>query len=146
LLPQGFDGYIRIMYYKRNTNVVHNGISREGADAFNFRGHLMIGFLLALLFAQTSLEAVVIVFCSFLPDIDHPTSTFGQFNPLARWGWVQHRGFTHSVLGVFLFSLPFVALGTQGYWMAVIGYAGHVLGDVLLGLRPNKQSLPIRIW
>lgn len=115
-------------------------------DAFNAFGHLVIGAILALLFAHTPADSVVIMMTSLLPDIDHPNSTFGRYNPLAHWGWVQHRGFSHSLIGIFLFCLPFLAFGGHAYGMAVIGYAGHVLGDVFLGLFPKKQGMPLRIW
>lgn len=107
---------------------------------------LTAGCIPAFFFDERALDAAIILLVSLLPDIDHPDATLGRYNPLARKGWVLHRGFTHSVIGIFVFPLPFFALGTYSYLLAVVGYAGHVLGDVLIGILPGKQTFRLRIW
>jgi inner membrane protein len=73
---------------------------------------------------------------SLLPDMDHPQSYLGRRTyPLSvlinkSFG---HRGFTHSLLSLFLFGIA------TAYWWSVnplffggiyLGYLSHLLGDM----------------
>ena len=60
-----------------------------------------------------------------LPDIDHPKSFIGKYNPLA--GFMKHRGFTHTVLGCAILSIPFIVIHA---WLIVFsGALSHIVSD-----------------
>jgi membrane-bound metal-dependent hydrolase YbcI (DUF457 family) len=84
------------------------------------------------------------MFASLLPDIDTPNSTFGRFNPFAKW--MTHRGFTHTLLGAVVLSLPWRFFGGRVFLLVLIGCIGHILGDWLIGFLPKKQRLFLRFW
>lgn len=65
---------------------------------------------------------------SVLPDIDHPRSLLGRFNPFARH--FTHRGATHSLAGCLAFGLLGYALAdAQAAMFLVLGYLSHLLLD-----------------
>ena len=106
------------------------------------------------------------VAAAWLPDVDNPRSTLGNglsrsknpvLNLLSRpFSWalrttsfvlvrtVGHRTLTHSLLGIFLFSLPvwlFLVAGLPNLALALVaGYASHVLADAL-----NTRGVPL-LW
>lgn len=41
---------------------------------------------------------------ALLPDLDHPKSFLGKYNPFT--GLMKHRGFTHTILGCSVLALP----------------------------------------
>ena len=107
----------------------------------------------------------VAVAAAWLPDVDNPRSTLGNglsrvknpvLNALSRpFSWalrttsfllvrtVGHRTLTHSLLGIFLFTLP-VWLFLGGFpnlsLALVAGYASHVVADAL-----NTRGVPL-LW
>lgn len=106
--------------------------------------HILFGAGLALAASQVahlSVPTTLIVVGSgamggLLPDIDHPSSTFGRRIwpvSLIISKVFGHRGITHSLLAVsgltfLLFSgyhLPAVSLGL------IVGYLSHLLGDFI---------------
>lgn len=80
------------------------------------------------------------VFGALLPDIDHPKSMVGRvtrpFSTLLG-KTVGHRTLTHSLMGLVIFAL--LTVGLKGYFAlppspfvgAVLGYASHILADML---------------
>ena len=107
----------------------------------------------------------VAVAAAWLPDVDNPRSTLGNglsrlknpvLNAVSRpFSWalrttsfvlartVGHRTLTHSLLGVFLFSLP-IWLFLGGFpdlsLALVAGFTSHVLADAL-----NTRGVPL-LW
>ena len=84
-----------------------------------------------------------------LPDIDHGGSTISRQNPIISFLvrlFLTHRGFTHSLLSLFIFTgILYVVAGIIGvgfgYWIAIgfsIGYASHILLD---SFNPKGVSL-----
>jgi len=73
---------------------------------------------------------------ALLPDIDHPCSLLGQFNPFK----MHHRGGTHSLVLVWailawslmLFHNPYLTVGLT------IGYLSHLLLDMC-----NPSGVPL---
>ncbi|MBT3405949.1 metal-dependent hydrolase [Candidatus Woesearchaeota archaeon] len=102
-----------------------------------FKTHLMFGFLLGLFGIQylhpsnQVLFIIIAMFCSALPDIDHPDSKIGKNVKIIAFLF-EHRGFFHSIwallLVFFLFSLT---LGKVYVFAALIGYISHLLADAM---------------
>lgn len=86
----------------------------SGTEHWSFQAFLAIaiGFLL-------------FVIGSYLPDIDHPNSTFGRHFHLP----VGHRTWTHTIYPVIAFMLCGMAF-RPFLWLA-IGYFGHLFWDGL---------------
>ena len=117
----------------------------EGSvNAFNFFGHTVLGTTAGLLLATTPIGFIAVVFGSLLPDIDHPNSTLGRYNPLTAW--MKHRGHCHSIVGIALLALPFTYFGTGIYTLAVIGSATHLLGDKFISWLPSKKRFRLKLW
>ena len=109
-----------------------------------FKTHLAVGVLLILLFLPVVafnkvVFVVVLLACTFLPDIDMSQSYMGKHKILRPIQWfVKHRGFFHSftftVIAtlIFTFYIPILALPF------FLGYAGHLISDALTpeGIRP----------
>ena len=70
---------------------------------------------------------VIAMFFSLLPDIDHRKSLLGRFNLLNYVGVMKHRGFCHTVLFVFICSLPF--LKGHSFLVAFVAGISHLLAD-----------------
>ena len=74
------------------------------------------------------------MFGSLLPDVDHPSSTFGRkIRPVSDLigGVFGHRGITHSAIAVLLlFGFTWQA-GIEPVWARAfaIGYSSHLLAD-----------------
>jgi membrane-bound metal-dependent hydrolase YbcI (DUF457 family) len=118
---------------------------RKKVGVFNFFGHTVIGLILGMIIAHNPVEFAWLLFGSLLPDIDHPSSTLGKWNPFTRW--MTHRGHCHSLFGAFLLSLPVLLVGG---WTSVIlvyiGCLGHIFGDRLLAMLPKHRKFQLRIW
>lgn len=95
---------------------------------FNYRGHLLIGFMSGLPF-NLGENILFVLLGSLLPDIDHPYSMFGRYNLLAKHGLTTHRGRCHTLIGCLLLSIPFAIIGSFQY--VFIGCVSHILADWL---------------
>jgi len=99
--------------------------------------HALISLALAkslgLVGIRDYLKIFVLVFYSMLPDIDMPYSGIGKiFTPVSRYLYAKfgHRNVTHSLLfGLFVTS-P-LAINQPLYFLAVLGYFSHLIGDSL---------------
>ena len=78
--------------------------------------------------------------CSLLPDFDHPDAMGPRYLgwPGRALAWLigslfEHRGLTHSVLGVGVLSagMAFIPhLPAFCYWAVILGCVTHILGDM----------------
>ncbi|MBM7624070.1 metal-dependent hydrolase [Sporohalobacter salinus] len=85
---------------------------------------------------------------ALIPDIDHINSHIAnKFKPLSwfiKLLGIKHRGITHSLLGLILFSLLVKKLFyldwiSQGwYYSLILGYISHLIADMF-----NSTGLPI---
>jgi membrane-bound metal-dependent hydrolase YbcI (DUF457 family) len=99
-----------------------------------FSGKIHWGFaLIVWIMIQVGVEDVFLNPIPFLigsvfPDCDIRYSTIGKILPL--WLFLNHRGFTHSILGMFLFSLP-IGIFYSWKWCILFasGYLLHLLMD-----------------
>ncbi len=112
-----------------------------------FRTHLAIGVLFALLFLPFVTYKwtfiIVLIICTFLPDIDMSQSYLGKHKILRPIQWVvKHRGvfhsFTFAIIVALLFSFYIPVLALPFF----LGYSGHLIGDGLTpdGIRPFWPS------
>lgn len=78
----------------------------------NLDTHFSSGTLTALLLAPTFVDGVMIAFGSMFPDIDHGGTALGKSAPYIS-KFLEHRGFTHSLLFAGLMSLlnPWFGIG-----------------------------------
>lgn len=97
-------------------------------------------------------ESLMLVgLASLLPDIDHPSSSFGRVVPFISYPFSAifgHRGITHSILAI---VGGIIALWFYGYklWFVaplVVGYMSHLIGDMftnsgVLLFWPAKQKI-----
>lgn len=74
--------------------------------------HLGGGILASVLLCDSFASAILIIFGSILPDIDHKNSFLGKNIPFIS-NFFTHRGFTHSLLFVCLiwFLNVYIAYG-----------------------------------
>jgi inner membrane protein len=86
---------------------------------------MIIGLFAAAPFATGEDHLILGVIGALLPDIDHPKSFIGRYNPFAYF--MTHRGFTHTVLGCVVFALPFVTIGAGA--VVFVGAMSHILTD-----------------
>lgn len=85
---------------------------------------------------QTAVMVIAGGFGSLLPDIDHPSSTFGRrIRPLSNLiGWIfGHRGITHSLIAVLALATLLARHAHIPVWGIglIVGYLSHLLGDWL---------------
>jgi membrane-bound metal-dependent hydrolase YbcI (DUF457 family) len=111
----------------------------------NAFGHLMVGTAIGLALTNHPAEMALVLFGSLLPDIDHPRSTLGQWNPLTRF--MKHRGKCHTLVGSVLLSVPFSLFGGWiPFALVLSGAVGHILSDRLVSMLPGRQRFRIKIW
>jgi inner membrane protein len=104
-----------------------------------YNGSFGISFFLYLFFS---------ILGSVFPDIDEPNSYIGRkFSFLSHIfkGILGHRGFTHSFLGMFLFTFIIAGIiygyyGQSFYYSLFfcLGYFSNILGDLM-----TKRGVPI---
>jgi len=95
--------------------------------------HLIFGFLVGTIFikyfgsSSPLIFMILVLLGSLLPDIDHPNSKLGKFvKPI---GWVvEHRGFFHSLLFLFLITLVSISFFKQPYALP-LGALSHLISD-----------------
>lgn len=123
---------------------------KKGAVAFKKAGHLLIGFLccfalLAALPTTPLFYTIFVMIGSLLPDIDHPTSTYGKYNPFTRW--MKHRGHCHSIIGCALLSSPFLFFGLPIFLSVFYGAFFHLIGDRIYSMTSKKRRrFRVRLW
>lgn len=101
------------------------------------RTHLASGILIASIFLayatltwSTIIYSLLFLLGTIFPDIDHTKSIVGKKIKLIGWAFI-HRGFFHSIFGLILISLiPYYIYPLAGIFFAM-GYATHLLEDML---------------
>ncbi|MCK8826439.1 metal-dependent hydrolase [Natroniella acetigena] len=128
-----------------------------------YKTHGLTGIVLSLLYMllvglNDPLPLIVAWFAALIPDLDHPKSWLSRRVPILPKlisSLCKHRGFTHSLLGLFLFTLIFFLI-TRNYLSIdytiyfAIGYFSHLLADSLTvsGVNffyPDKTKYGLRL-
>lgn len=81
-----------------------------------------------------------------LPDIDHPKSVIGRYNPLNWVKVMKHRGKCHTMVGCLLLSLPFVFFHYYAFIFALYGAVTHIYADKLYSYFPGRAPFYLKIW
>lgn len=89
-----------------------------------------------------------IIIGSLLPDIDTPYSLLGRYNPFSYV--TEHRGFTHTLPGMGVFSLFVYVVFDDFVYGFIFGYILHLVADSLtpmgiMWLYPYKKRY-YSIW
>lgn len=97
---------------------------------------MITAHLLRLPVDQTIVVTAAGAIGSLLPDIDHPSSTFGRkIKPISNIiGYIfGHRGITHSLVAVAVLATLLADHAHVPNWGLglVVGYLSHLLGDWL---------------
>jgi membrane-bound metal-dependent hydrolase YbcI (DUF457 family) len=108
-----------------------------------FRTHLAVAVFLTLLFLPAVVYkwsfVIVLLFCSFLPDIDMSQSYLGKHRILRPLQWiVKHRGIFHSITLTLVITIVLMLYYPILALPFFLGYAGHLVSDALTqeGIRP----------
>jgi membrane-bound metal-dependent hydrolase YbcI (DUF457 family) len=95
----------------------------------HFQFSLIIWLLIQLVgVTDVFLNPIPFLIGSVFPDCDHKRAPMGRIIPL--WLLFNHRGFTHTLTGVALFSLP-IGLFYSWKWCMLFacGYVLHLMMD-----------------
>lgn len=88
-------------------------------------GHFALSYFLVLLynrFRKADYHLLILFFASILPDFD-----------LLFYGYIPHRGPTHSIIIMTVFFIPFYVSTRSGvsYYMALLSHS--MIGDLFTG-------------
>jgi membrane-bound metal-dependent hydrolase YbcI (DUF457 family) len=109
---------------------------------FSWAIHIIIGLLFRMGFTNQTSDIIFVMIGSLLPDIDHPRSVLGRLNLFSCF--MSHRGFCHTLCGVFVLSLPFLLIyGAAPY--VFLGAISHLFGDRLQSAA-GARMFRIKIW
>lgn len=64
---------------------------------------------------------------------------------LCGLAFTSHRGHTHSIVAMILFSLPILYFGWTAFGFALIAYLSHLVADAVVGEAAFGSS-PLKIW
>jgi len=107
-------------------------------------GHMVFGFCLGALITADPLYTIIITAASPLPDIDHPYSFYGKYNPAACL--MKHRGHCHSIIGSIMLALPFIEFSINIFALVFIACIGHLVADRISSSFPGKWPFKIKVW
>lgn len=94
--------------------------------------HMLAGAVAGVSMLGSPSGIFVSVIGSLFPDIDTPTSAVGRKIPLFSLIAGGHRGWTHSLMGLILFSAPLLSVFNTEIALAfAAGYISHLLLDML---------------
>lgn len=93
--------------------------------------HLMTGIASGGLIFGTPTGIICAGIGALLPDIDNPRSILGKKVPLISLLCGKHRGWTHSLLGAMIFSLPLILFTDTAGYALLTGYLTHLALDFL---------------
>lgn len=120
----------------------------------DFNGKVHWGFALVIyLFLAISdsrldhyLNPFLIIIGSLFPDADHRKAPAGRILPL--WLFFKHRGFTHTIWGLVLFSASISLYSPLYSANFAFGYLSHLLLDSLTPSGVNwtgfKRKRPLK--
>ncbi len=119
-----------------------------GVIVFKWNTHIVITIVLFTIIKRyidvegnLIIVILLLVFGSLLPDIDHSKSKVGRYFPIGYF--MKHRAwYTHSIIGAFLLSLPFLLIDKFYYILVAFGCLSHVFADTLTPLG-TKILFPI---
>lgn len=97
-----------------------------------FKGttHVFVAlFIYTSLFGFDIGIALAIAFGSLFPDIDTRYSVLGRYNPFTFI--MQHRGWTHTILGWIFFSCVAYIILEHLAWGFIYGYGMHLIMDTM---------------
>lgn len=111
---------------------------------FGLSYSLLVAALMSLAFivhwrdytGELSLFFLGVMMGSVFPDIDAKKSRANRLFPFLSWCYAifKHRGVTHSLLGLLIFSgiAGFLVRGYPELWFGfTLGYISHLCGDML---------------
>ena len=109
-------------------------IDFSGKIHFQFALILYVMFQL-ICFQDTFLNPIPFLIGSVFPDCDHPKAPIGRICPM--WLFFNHRGFTHTLPAIAVFSLP-IGIWYDWKWcmLFALGYLLHLAMD---------DSTPMRV-
>ena len=102
-------------------------------DVVAFSGRIHVGFAVIIwVMIQMGVDRVFLnpipfLIGSVLPDCDHRHAPMGKILPL--WLVFNHRGFTHTIPAVILFSAPIAYWNLKWGMLFAAGYLLHLLMD-----------------
>lgn len=98
--------------------------------------HFATGILLSAALTTNPAGIVVGSLAALLPDIDEPNSMLSRKIPIIPHvvGFFGHRKITHSLLGVFLFSIPVWIWLSEYLLIFIAGYLSHLLLDTMTSM------------
>lgn len=118
--------------YLYNMYIIANKIMFKGVIIFKGISHIIIAISLYLSLFDFNLSSIVaITIGSLFPDIDTPYSKLGKYNIFSYV--MKHRGITHTLLGMSIFSYIAYEMFGDFVWGFIFGYIIHLLVD---GLTP----------
>lgn len=107
-------------------------------------GHMIFGFLLGAIITNDPLYTIIVTAASPIPDIDHPYSFYGKYNPFARI--MTHRGHCHSIAGAVILALPFLMFNINVFVLVFIACVGHLMADRISSSFPGKWRFKLKLW
>lgn len=96
--------------------------------------HLATGLIVSAAITTNPLGLVVGAVAALLPDIDEPNSMISKRIPIIPHiiGAFGHRKITHSLIGLFLFSIPvYLFLPNEMLMVFIAAYLSHLVLDSL---------------
>jgi inner membrane protein len=85
---------------------------------------------------------IFVAFASLLPDVDHPKSEISNFFPGINKA-LPHRGVTHSILGVIIFSTALYFLLQKDSIFSIILIIGSLIGVYILSKIMTKKMYEV---
>lgn len=106
------------------------------------RTHVVVATMMgALIVYRYGLDPLTIAACSIgglFADTDMKRSMLGRFIPMWLIFHPHRRNLLHSLLGAFLFSIPWVYISLDHSIMFLLGYLSHLLLDMF-----NVTGIPL---
>ena len=102
--------------------------------------HMATGLIISTFITTNPVGVVLGTVAALLPDIDEPNSMISKRIPIIPHiiGLFGHRKITHSLIGLFLFSIPiFLFFSNEMLLVFIAGYLSHLVLDTL-----TKMGVP----